>query len=115
MDYGAEYEILPIADAAYTGTLRYSEYPADYDADTDISSFVERDQIIVAAACAQGFAMLQEYSDSAAWNAIYKSLRAEAIAEEVPEPDWLPIARGFSTGHMPPGYASHKNPFYSRR
>ena len=114
VDYGVEYEILPIPDADYTGTLRFSQYPIDYDLDTDTSSFVERDQIIVAAACAHGFGTLQEYSDSAAWNAIYKALRDEAIAEEVPEPDWLPIARGFSTGYTPPGYASHENPFYRR-
>lgn len=103
VDYGTNFQVFPIPDAAYSLVLRCSIYPTDFATDgtvttTDELGILRKDALVCAVTTTFGFWMLKEVEDAAYWGSnLVPSLYDASLATDHSAEDWIPVARGFST------------------
>lgn len=96
VDYGSNFELFPIPDAAYQVRARVSEYPVDLSGSTDTCTLLRKDALLTAMATTFGFWSLREIEDAAYWGReIVAPLYEASLIGEPKAEDWIPIARGF--------------------
>lgn len=109
------FELFKIPDTAYTMRLRYSHWPAALASDSQTSDFTNMDDVLIEYGTHLGFKWLQELNDAASWKKQARESFAEAaLCERKAFPDWVPVARGFSTKPRPPIGEYWNDPFIER-
>lgn len=96
VDYGTSFELYRIPDKSYTLKLRCSQYPPDLTSDTEKSTLLRKDALIVAVATMFGFLSLRELEDATYWkNEVATPLYMASLASDHSAEDWQPVARAF--------------------
>ncbi len=98
VDYGVNFELYRVPDAAYTLRLRCSVFPADLSSDDSTSQLLRKDALICSVATMLGFLSLREVEDATYWKNEFVTMwyRASLEADHSAE-DWNPMARGFDS------------------
>lgn len=96
-DIGYTFDVFPIPDAEYDMRRVYSQYPADLVNDTDTSSFLRKDKLVIALATVLCAMDLDEDELVNKWWVIYSKLFEAALAAEPKKEDWTPIMVGFGS------------------
>ena len=98
VDYGSSFELFKIPDAVYSLVIRCSQFPADIASGTS-PTLLRKDALITAIATTFGFWSLREIEDAAYWGQqMVPPLYEASLTSDHSGEDWVPIARGFSTG-----------------
>ena len=119
VDYGTNFQLFAIPDAAYSLVLRCSIYPEDFETDgTDDSeelTLLRKDALVVAMTTTFGFWMLKEVEDAAYWGAnLVPALFDASLKTDHSAEDWVPVARGFQAKVAPLTGQWWTNPFTGR-
>ena len=102
VDYGSTFELFRIPDAEYTLNIRISQYPIDFADDNAVSTLLRKDALLVAMATVFGFWSLREIEDASYWGGeLVPALYEASLTGDHSGEDWVPIARGFSSGAQP--------------
>lgn len=97
IQYGDEFDLFKIPDAAYTMYMRTLQWPTKITATTDLIDYkTDKDELIVAGMTAKLFDHLQMYEDGALWEAKFIAQRDEAILVDEHLPDYDPVGIGFT-------------------
>lgn len=114
---GRKYLLHPVPDGTYTLILYYIMWPSTLTNDGDTTVLREKDQLIVSGAAAMGFdALMGDGAENAAskyWRKFNKLLY-DAISNDEPDEDWMPIAYGFDAQGLVSQNPDHTNPWYRR-
>ena len=99
VDYGVNFEVYRIPNAAYALNLRCSIYPADFSSDSSEATLTRKDNLIIAIATVFCLCQLRELEDAAYWGAeMVPPLFDASLTSDHSAEDWKPVARGFTTG-----------------
>lgn len=99
---GNDLEFFRVPDAAYTLYIRYNQWATDFSTGTQVSDFLNKDQLLVTAGVLETYLALEEYADGAVWLARFKGQMLDAKAAEG-DADWEPESEPHSSR---PGYMS---------
>lgn len=95
--YGRAFEAIPIPDAIYTIRARYSTWPTDLSSDSQVTDFLNKDDVLIARLTGEAFGMLQEYdADAKEWYAKSQQLLLEAVLADPQDWDWEPTPIPFT-------------------
>jgi len=86
-----------VPDDAYTLYLRYLKWPEELLVDVDESELVNKDDLLIAATCAWGYAVLEENDDSAHWASVTSGIWADVLKDLEYNPDYVPKMKGFKS------------------
>ena len=115
VDYGSTFELFKVPDATYSLVVRCSQYPADFATDDTESTLLRKDALIVAIATVFSFWSLRELEDAAYWGReLVAPLYEASLTSDHSAEDWVPIARGFSSGGATISGKWWENPFTGR-
>lgn len=98
VEFGEHFDVYPIPDIAYTMHIRVQLLPTVVTATTDTVSYsVDKDDVIVAYMCKEGFQHYQMYEDATFWANDYAIKLKGAIEIDDALPDFTPVGRGFDS------------------
>lgn len=100
--WGNSLELFRIPNDAYTLNIRYSQWPQDFSTGSQVSDYLNKDQLITMMGIFETYLALEEYTDAGVYKARVSGLLKDAIGTEA-DIDWEPEAEP----HMArPGYSS---------
>lgn len=94
---GMYLEFYPIPDATYPLYIQYSQWPAPLVLETDMTPYINLDDVVVALASEMTLAILQG-GQMTGWDQRAQNLLGVALKEEWSRPDQVLIARPFRAG-----------------
>jgi hypothetical protein len=103
VDYGVNFELVVIPDAAYALTLRCSVFPTDFALSTtsSASSLLRKDALISACGAMFGYLAIREVEYATFWkNEIISGLFKSSVASDHNAEDLIPVARPFNSGQL---------------
>lgn len=111
-------ELFRIPDSAYTLYIRFSQWANDMSSDTQVSDFLNKDQLLVTAGILETYLALEEYTDAKSYYQLFLGQMNDAIKAEG-DVDWEPEAEAFGgSGNIESGqpwldpYGSAGDPLY---
>lgn len=106
----------PIPDDAYTLTIRYTNWSSDLVAETDTTTFLHMDDVIVAAAMVEFYNSIQEYRDSREWEATFDKRIKEAGSDANFQPGEVIVLGQFRPAAARPnmGLGPWEDPWYRK-
>lgn len=106
-------EVWPLPNADYTLRLRWSKWPTDLSSDSDVSEFLQKDEILIELALLYIFRSLGKEEDANKHAVMLQSLLAEATANDDTKPDIsiIPSASDIQTLQGGLGDTPWLNPF----
>lgn len=101
--FGYNIDIFRIPDLAYAFKIRYPQWPIDLVNQSDVTQFIQKDQLVITAAILEGYLHFEEYNDVKIWAELFVGRLHEAIMAEG-DMDWEPKADPFKASRG--GYES---------
>ena len=90
-------DFMRIPDAVYTLHIWYPQWPTVLTADSQLSDFEQKDELLVTLTVMETYLALEEYQDAAVWAAKAKGMLIDAINVQG-DMDWEPTAEPFRIG-----------------
>lgn len=95
---GSNIHLFKIPDAAYDLWINFSAWCAELTTDGNSPDLTNKDDLIVTATALEAAYAINDTEDIKMWEARYNRLLGEAIGSDMEDPDWSPVARGYSSG-----------------
>lgn len=92
-----------VPNNAYDIHSVYSKMPTRATADGDYSEYEYKDDLLIAGTVVEFFSYMQEFTDAAKWNSIWKSKLKETLKPRIAPADWEPEGRAFNSTVLSPG------------
>ncbi len=84
-------EFFRIPDATYTLYIRHSKWPTDLSSGSQVSDYLNKDQLILTAGILETYLALEEYADAQIWYSRFVGQLKDAVKAEG-DVDWEPEA-----------------------
>lgn len=95
---GTQVRFFSYPDAAYDVWIRYSKWASDVTTDGQTPQLTNKDDLIVTATALELSYSIGDTNDIKMWENNYNRKLAEAVREDMLDPDWSPVARGYDSG-----------------
>lgn len=109
--YGRRIELWRKPDSAYSMVVRYNQLPADYTSGSAASSYLNKDDVIIAGAVTHAYISLQELEDAKYWARVFEARFQTVVGPEIDPGDWEPEGRAFDFNSQRSSLDAHTNPF----
>lgn len=112
--YGQRVEFDRISDSTYTLQIRINQLPQNYTSGSAASSYINKDDLIIAGAVAHAYVSLQEIEDAKHWAGVFNDRFRAIIGPELDPGDWEPEGRAFDYNSQSRSIDAHMDPFMMR-
>lgn len=95
---GTSLYLFKIPNDTYDLWISYSAWPADLAADESTPALTNKDDLIVTATALELSYSIGDANDIKMWEGRYNRMLAMAVRDDMQDPDWAPVARGYNSG-----------------
>jgi hypothetical protein len=90
--WGNNLELFRIPNATYTLEIRYTKWAQDLATDAQVSDFVNKDELLIAAGIFETYLALEEYTDAQIHYPLFLGKLKDAAMDDKSDIDWEPVA-----------------------
>lgn len=109
--YGRRFEFWRAPVSAYSARFRVNLLPANFTSSSAASNYINKDDVIIAAAVVHAYISLQEIEDAKSWAETFMGRLKSAVGHELEPGDWEPEGRAFDFNSQRSSLDSHADPF----